>query len=59
MTPRTPFPPPRPVTDPEMWKRLLNHLYINEEDELFRWATSVRAAVAGKGEGVPKPKRAA
>lgn len=42
MNPRTPDPPPRPApTDPEMWKRLLNLLYINEEDELFRWTKTL------------------
>ena len=36
---------PLPPTDPEMWKRLLNRLYLLEEDDLFRWANEVRAAV--------------
>ncbi len=33
---------PRPVDDPEMWKKLLNHLYGCEQDELFKWAKSIR-----------------
>lgn len=32
-------------SDPERWKQLMNHLFICEEDELFRWVRSVRAAV--------------
>ena len=41
--------PPLP-TDPEMWKRLMNHLYGCEEDELFAWLRSVRAAVLASEE---------
>ncbi len=36
--------PPAP-DDPEAWKRLMNLLFVNEEDELFRWLRSVRAVV--------------
>ncbi len=40
--------PPSP-DDPENWKRLMNVLFIHEEDALFRWARSVRAAVEESG----------
>jgi hypothetical protein len=36
---------PPPPDDPECWKHLLNLLYAYEQDELFRWARSVREAV--------------
>ncbi len=36
--------PPSP-NDPENWKRLMNVLFIHEEDALFHWARSVRATV--------------
>lgn len=36
--------PPDPG-DPESWKRLMNLLFVSEQDELFAWAQGVRAAV--------------
>jgi hypothetical protein len=46
---RTKAPPltlvPPPPDDERMWRRLLNHVYLCEEDELFRWLRSVRQAV--------------
>ena len=36
--------PPLP-TDERCWRRLLNVLYLAEEDELFRWAQLVRQVV--------------
>ena len=36
--------------DPYMWKRLLNRLYLYEEDELFRWAKTVRETTCGEEE---------
>jgi hypothetical protein len=36
---------PSPPDDEKLWARLLNHLYLCEEDELFRWARRVRAYV--------------
>ena len=41
--------PSRPVvsppTDAEHWKRLMNFLFVHEEDALFRWLRGVRRAV--------------
>ncbi len=38
--------PPTPsINDRDSWRRLLNSLYLHEEDELFRWPQNVRAAV--------------
>lgn len=36
--------PPAP-DDAESWKRLMNVLFVHEEDELFVWARGVRAAL--------------
>ncbi len=36
--------PPAP-DDPENWKKLMNLLFVNEEDELFVWARGVRRVV--------------
>lgn len=44
---RTPTPP---IDDEGMCKRLLNRLYLLEEDALFIWAQSVRASVYGEGD---------
>jgi hypothetical protein len=35
----------KPIDDWEAWRKLLNVLYIYEDDELFKWAKLVRAAV--------------
>ncbi len=32
---------PPPADDPEMWRKLMNHLYGCEQDTLFRWARLV------------------
>ena len=57
MSARAPTPPPphdrpnspRPVvpppTDRESWKRLMNFLFVHEEDALFRWLRGVRRVV--------------
>ena len=37
-----------PIDDPEAWHKLLNTLYIHEEDELFKWAKVVRAVVCSE-----------
>ena len=34
-----------PPTDPESWKRLMNFLFVHEEDALFRWLRGVRRVV--------------
>ena len=54
MSARAPKPPPvsrpgspRPVpppTDRANWKKLMNFLYVHEEDALFRWLRGVRRA---------------
>ena len=36
---------PPPANDPESWIRLMNLLFVSEEDDLFVWARGVRAAV--------------
>lgn len=36
---------PPPPTDEANWRRLLNLVYIAEEDALFVWLRSVREAV--------------
>jgi hypothetical protein len=33
-----------PIDDPDAWRRLLNLLYLHKQDELFRWAQTVRKA---------------
>lgn len=42
MSPRLVPPPP---DDPENWIRLLNFLYLHEQDQLFVWLRGVRQAV--------------
>ncbi len=49
--------PPPPITDPGMWKSLLNLLYRLERDEEFRWLKAVRDEVCEPEE--PRPRRAA
>lgn len=39
-TPRLPA-----IDDEHAWRELLNHLFVTEKDEIFRWAKRVRAAV--------------
>ncbi len=41
---------PPPPDSAEMWKRLLNRLYLDEEDELFKWAKATREAIPGAEE---------
>ncbi len=36
---------PPPANHPEMWKRLMNHLYGCGEDRLFAWLRGVRQVV--------------
>lgn len=36
---------PRPPTDADYWKWLMNFLYLHEQDRLFVWLRSVRAVV--------------
>ncbi len=36
---------PPTADDPEYWRRLMNHLFLAEEDELFAWLRNVRAVV--------------
>ncbi len=45
MRPRTLKVVPPPPTDAEMWKKLLNFLYLHKQDALFKWAKGVQAAV--------------
>ncbi len=47
-----------PIDEPAAWKRLLNVLYLHNEDQLFKWAKDVRAAVCGEeGNNPTKPRR--
>ena len=50
---------PPPIDDQDAWRRLLNRLYFCEEDELFRWAKTVEAAVRPNREKFAKPGKAA
>lgn len=38
------------VDDQDAWRRLLNRLFLWEEDDLFRWAQSVMATVCSERE---------
>jgi hypothetical protein len=52
--------PTPPVTDSEMWRRLLNLLFWLERDDDFRWAKTVKAAVCHeRDEPTNPPERAA
>ncbi len=44
---------PRPVDDPEMWKRLMNHLFGCGEDRLFEWLRDVRRVIEEAERGKP------
>lgn len=46
-----------PVDDRDAWRQLLNHLYLYEEDALFRWATLVKSAVCGEDDKAPNSPR--
>ena len=38
---------PPPVDSKHHWRRLMNLVYLAEEDALFRWLRQVRATVEG------------
>ncbi len=44
---------PPPPTDAENWKRLMNFVYVHEEDALFEWLREVRAAIVAAGSMEP------
>lgn len=51
---------PTPAIDDEIaWRKLLNRLFIYEEDQLFKWAKTVRTAVCGEGGKPTKPEQGA
>jgi hypothetical protein len=47
---------PPPVDSEHHWRRLMNLVYLAEEDALFRWLRQVRATVE---EAEPRQRRAA
>ena len=50
--------PPAP-TDAENWKKLMNFLFVHEQDQLFVWLRSVRAAVDSAEKKTNEPEEAA